>query len=115
MTSQDNQQFLTVDMFNAKMDAFTATVERKLETSTTELKNEIRLNASDIAHLQTSVYWGFAIVAIVIALVGLVATLAPAFMSLAKNLKDEKPYITSEQVQDMIDRAIARAFSSIRK
>ena len=112
MISQDNQQYLTVDVFNAKMNAYMATVERKIDTSTIELKNEIRLNATDTTHLQTSVYWGFAIVAIVIALVGLVATLAPTFLSL---VKDKKSYTTVEQVQEIVDKAIARAFSSISK
>lgn len=112
MTSQDNQQYLTVDLFNAKMDAFM----RTNELSFIELKNEIRLNASDIAHLQTSVYWGFAVIAIVVALIGLVVALAPTFLASTKE-KDynKKNYTTAEQVQEIVDKAIARAFSSVNK
>ena len=62
--------------------------------------------------MQTSIYWGFAIIAIVIALVGFTVSLAPAFLEFLKN---KRTYATTEQVQEIVDRAIAKAFSSISK
>ena len=43
MTSQDNQQqYLTVEMFNAKIDAFIATIRLENEKLRNELHNEIQ-------------------------------------------------------------------------
>ena len=43
----------------------------KLEAEIKDVKYEIRLNQNDIAHVQTSVYWGFAIIGVIIAFVSL--------------------------------------------
>lgn len=93
MTSED--KYITVEMFNAGVEklrteirAGNDQIRTELLESKTELKAEIRLNAQDTVHLQTSVYWGFAILAVVVALVGFVITLAPMFKGIYKDAKE---------------------------
>ena len=111
MTSQDNTVYVTAEMFNdatARIERRFDAVERrldKIEQTMTEMRYETRYNARDIDHLQTSVYWGFAILGIIVAL-------APSF----RREKTEKPQpeVTRSDVQSMIDEAISRALS-VRK
>ena len=117
MTSKDNQQYLTVDMFNAKMDAFMATIQLENEKLRSQLHSEVKavetkvtINSAQISDLQHSVYWGFAIL-------GIIITLAIFFKGekTEKKEKEKKTYATVEQVQEIVDKAIAKAFSSITK
>ena len=116
MTSQDNQQqYLTVDMFNAKIDAFMATIQLENEKLRSQLHSEVKavetkvtINSAQISDLQHSVYWGFAIL-------GIIITLAIFFKSEKTEKKEKKTYATVEQVQEIVDKAIAKAFSSISK
>ena len=88
MTSNDKQEYITVEMFNDGLkeikteiialnkridDVQTEINEMKQEIKDTrnELLTEIRLNQHDVAHLQASVYWGFAIIAFVVAFISL--------------------------------------------
>ena len=111
MTSQDNTRYVTVEMFNDGMAAVTSRLDAinrrldKIDQTIAEMRYEIRYNARDIDHLQTSVYWGFAILGIIVAL-------APSF----RREKTEKPQpeVTRSDVQSMIDEAISRALS-VRK
>ena len=73
ITSTDNTNYITVDAFNngiqeLKQDFKSSFQELKqdLKTEIQKVNTEIRVLQSDVAHLQTSVYWGFAIMAIVI-------------------------------------------------
>ncbi|MBQ9903548.1 MAG: hypothetical protein IJM47_02045 [Synergistaceae bacterium] len=99
MTSQDNTRYVTVEMFNYGVAAINQRLD-KIDQTMTEMRYEIRYNARDIDHLQTSVYWGFALLGIIIALV-----------QLFKREKNEqpKPEITRSDVQSMIDAAISKA------
>ncbi|MBQ7168671.1 MAG: hypothetical protein IJR63_02055 [Synergistaceae bacterium] len=109
MTSQDNAQYVTIEMFNDGMSRIERrfdVIERRLdkvEQTMTEMRYEIRYNARDIDHLQTSVYWGFA-------LLGIIVALAPSF----RREKTEKPQpeVTRSDVQSMIDAAISRALGA---
>ncbi len=99
MTSQDNTRYVTVEMFNYGVAAINQRLD-KIDQTMTEMRYEIRYNARDIDHLQTSVYWGFALLGIIIALV-----------QLFKREKNEQPKqeITRSDVQSMIDAAISKA------
>lgn len=139
MTSQDNQQFLTVDMFNTKMDTFMATLQleneklrSEINNTRTELKGEIqvlrteikatneRIDATNIrvSDVQTSITVYFTIATVFIALIGIVTStliaFAPRIWAFLENRKQTKA-VTLEQVQEIVDRAIAKAFSSISK
>ena len=79
MTSNDaNNGFITVEMFNAgireikhEMAEMLKELRQEIKDTRNELMTEIRINQVEMAHVQTSVYWGFAIVGIIIAFVGL--------------------------------------------
>ena len=102
-----NENFITVEMFNAGIQELKNELTAEIQKNNTEIKTEIRVLQSDTAHLQTSIYWGFAIIAIVIALV-----------TLFKNDKTEnkaKKDVTVEQVHEIVDTAISKTLASLGK
>ena len=101
MTSTDN--VVTVEMFNAGIEGLKSEIRRGKD----ELRTEIRLNARDTEHLQTLIYWVFALMAIFVAFVGFLITLAPTILEFYK-AKQQK-FVTPEQVKEIVDNAIADA------
>lgn len=107
MTSSDNQQYVTVEMFNAGIESLRAEIRRgneqmrEIRAEVQALDRKVELNAHDIEHVQTSIYWGFAIMALVISLVGFVVTLAPMFKEMYKESRKsaelEKKSLKQEQ------------------
>lgn len=117
MTSKDNNDIVVkiLENYTVRIESALSKTQNEVSEIHSEirtLQNDVTSLKSDNVHLQTSIYWGFAIIAIVIALVGFTVSLAPAFLEFLKN---KKTYATVEQVQEIVDRAIARAFSSINK
>lgn len=103
MTSNDN--FVTIELFNSGLESVRAEIRggnkqlrAELKDTRTELGTEIRFNRQDAEHIQTSVYWGFAILAVVVALVGFVITLAPIFKEM---YKDAKEYRRRENIREV--------------
>ncbi len=84
-----------------------------LKAEIVEIKHDIQLNAHDIAHLQTSVYWGFAIMALVVAIVGYMVTLAPMFREMYRDKKQERKehaeYVTRSEMEEAINEAVTKA------
>lgn len=83
MISNDSQQYLTVDIFNSRMDTFLSQIRLENEKLRGELKAEIldvraevRVNSAKIDMLQHTFYWGFGIMTLVITFV---AFLVPYF------------------------------------
>ena len=76
-----------------------------------EMKQEIRVNTVKIEAVQNSVNWGFAgatiIITAVIAIVGLIATLAPTIREYFAGIRKDSP--TLEEVKNLIDAAINKA------
>ena len=105
MTSSDNQQYVTVEVFNARMDRIEEKIirlEQMMESNTAELKElktEIRINTRDIEHVQTSVYWGFAVIAFVIALIGCVIGAAPMLREIYRESKKSSEH--EREIQDL--------------
>jgi len=50
-------------------------MRQEIKDTRNELLTEIRVNQAEAAHIQTSVYWGFAIMGVVIGLVGLIVAI----------------------------------------
>ena len=112
MTSNDNQQYLTVDMFNSKMETFMTQIRLENEKLRGELKTEIQavhtqvqVNTARIDMLQHTFYWGFAIMTVVIAVV---AVFVPYFLRERKDREQEEKQtgLTEEKVQSMIAQAL---------
>lgn len=116
MTSNDQQQYLTVDMFNSRMDTLMAQIRLENEKLRSELRTEFQagfatlqtqtqVNSAKIEMLQHTFYWGFGIMTIVIALITI---FVPSFSREAKQKQQEQnqPMLTEEKVQDMISRTV---------
>ena len=110
MISNDHQQYLTVELFNAKIDALMAQISLENEKLRSELKAEIQdvrsislVNSAKIEMLQHIFYWGFGIMTVVIAII---AVLVPYLFKERKEKKHEQPVLTEEKVQNMISRTV---------
>ena len=111
MTSNDNHQYLTVEMFNSKMDTFMTQIRLENEKLRSELRAEFQagfstlqiqtqVNSAKIEMLQHTFYWGFAILAVVVALV-------PYFR---RERKQKAPEITQTSLtEDRVKELIAQA------
>lgn len=125
MTSNDNQQYLTVELFNSKMDTLMAQISLENEKLHSEFKTEIQgvrselkaeiqdvrsialVNSAKIEMLQHTFYWGFAIMTLIIAIV---AILVPYLLIIRKEKRQEQTqqqYTTHHDVQDMIAQALS--------
>ena len=104
MTSQDNARYVTVEMFDGAITDINRRLD-KIDQTLTELRYEIRYNARDIDHLQTSVYWGFAIMGVVVALAGLMIAIAPILKE-ARQLKQEMQEIARSVAGEVMSSAL---------
>ena len=125
MISNDNQQYITVELFNSKMEAFTAQIRlgneqlrnelnAKIDGVQSNLRSEmqsgfsalqtqiqavdanVQVNVAKIEMLQHTFYWGFAILAFIAAFVPL----------LRRERKEEKP-ITHDNVREIVRETMA--------
>ena len=135
MTSNDSQQYLTVEMFNSRMDTLMAQISLENEKLRSELKSEIQgmhselhneiqevrselkaeiqevraislVNSAKIDMLQHTFYWGFGIMTVVVAIV---AILVPYLFRERKEKLQEQPVLTEQKVQDMISQTVNNA------
>lgn len=135
LTSNDNQQYITIELFNSKMENLITLIQlgneklrnemnAKIDNSISglrsdfqsgfsELRNEIRavdtnvkVNSAKIEMLEHTFYWGFALMTLVITIV---AVFVPYFLRERKDKKHElpvQPVLTEEKVQDLIAKAL---------
>ena len=106
-----NDVYLRQDIFEAKMDAFMAEIRLMNEQTRSELRKEIQANATAIQQtnaridvtnarleaLITMVYWGIALLGILITL----AAVAPSIVQVLQSIR--KPSITLDDVERIID------------
>ena len=85
------------------------TVDRKLEALTVQVQNNFDYQNMRMESIQTSVYWGFALITFFIAVVGVMVALAPSILEIFRSRRKERDYVTSEQVQEIVDRSISKA------
>ena len=116
MTSSDQQQYLTVEMFNSKMETFLTQIRLENEKLRSELRTEFQagfatlqtqtqVNSAKIEMLQHTFYWGFGIMTVVIALITI---FIPYFRREHKERQqEEQSVLTEHRVQDMISQALA--------
>ena len=118
MTSNDSQQYLTVELFRAEMDTLKAQIQLENEKLRSELKAEIQdvrsialVNSAKIDMLQHTFYWGFAIMTLVITIV---AVIVPYFLIHHKEKQQEQTqtqFITRNEVQDIVAQALSNLHS----
>ena len=119
MTSNDKQQYITVELFNSKMDTLLTQIKLENEKLRSELHNEIQtglsalntqiqVNSAQIAELHHFMYWGFALLTIVTAII-------PLFRRERKEQTKEhtQSTLTEDRVQDMIAQALANRKAAV--
>ena len=119
MTSNYNQQYVTVEIFNSA----TSKIEERfdiidsrfisLDKTLTSIGYELRYNARDTEHLQTSVYWGFAILGIIITIVGIFAPLLLTMYIDTRKTKNDNDIreVAREVMHEEISLSVAQAVS----
>ena len=115
MTSGDN--FVTVEMFNSGIQEIKSEIQQmrtELRQEIQEVKYQEQLNAHDTAHLQTSIYWGFAIMGVIIGLVGLVVAII-ALNPFRREQSESKPEWAERDLRALVREEISMANSVARK
>ena len=101
MTSNDN--FVTVEIFNARMDV----IEKRFDKLENLITTEIRVNEVSHTYLQHSIYWGFAIMGVVIALVGLIVAIIALNLSRRKEQTESKPEWSERDLRALMREEIS--------
>ena len=98
--------YLRQDVFEAKMDAFIAEIRLMNEQLRSELNSRIdatnaRIDVTNarLDELKTAVYWGIALLGILITL----AAVAPYLVKVLQSINIPKPTLTLEDVERLID------------
>ncbi|MBQ3646280.1 MAG: hypothetical protein IJQ47_01005 [Synergistaceae bacterium] len=86
-------------------------VKAELHAEIQDVKVETRMNTQQTADLQTSVYWGFALMTIFIALSGFMISLAPTFLEHFREKQKSKKYVTHDEVKDIVGYAVEKALA----
>ena len=121
MISADNQQYITVELFNSKMETFLTQIKLGNEQLRNELNAKIdekfgqlhaeiqavavqtQVNAAKIEMLQHTFYWGFAILAFI-----------AAFVPLFRREREKKEQaVTRDSVLEIVNDAVARAIRNV--
>ncbi|MBQ7216499.1 MAG: hypothetical protein IJS39_11015 [Synergistaceae bacterium] len=123
MTSNDNPQYITVELFNSKMETFITQIRldneqlrnelnskiesvrnelnSKIDSVQASLHTEIQVNSAKIEMLQHTFYWGFAILALIVAFV-------PMFRREHKEKQQQQP-MTRDKVVEIVREIIAES------
>lgn len=111
MTSNDLIILEAINGLEGKIINLKSEMNRKIEALQVEMKDtrnelltEIRINQHDVAHLQTSVYWGFAVIAFVVAFISL--------NPFRKEKTEHKPEMSERELKAMIREEIRIAQSA---
>ena len=105
-------EYVRKDVFDARMDRMEMLMEKTLteiKADNEKLRSEMKVLDSRIDGLnmrvdtlQTTVYWGFALMGLILAF----AVLVPSLLDFFKGLR--KPSLTAEDVERMISAALRR-------
>ena len=122
--SSSNDVYLRSDVFEAKMDAFMAEIRlmneqtrREMDKRFNEIHAEMDKRFSEVNEkigrlderteaTKTSVYWGFAIL-------GIVIVVAPAFLEYVRSLR--KPHFTLDEVNQLITKRMEEFSTNFMK
>ena len=120
MTSQDNERYVTVEVFNdgmAKINSRLDTIDATLTAMQAEIRTfdkRVEVNSVKVDELHYFMGIGFTVMAIVVGLVGFLMTLAPMFREMYQDHRREKnaQHVIRSEVADMIESAVARALGT---
>ena len=122
MISNDNQQYVTVEIFRSAigelrteiLSGFSASRKenKELRTEIQSVRENTIVNGAKIdAYRDFTGIW-FTVIAVIVAFVGLAAPLLRDLYKDSRKAKEQEK-LTEEKVQAMIDNAIAKAMSNI--
>ena len=129
MISNDNQQYITVALYNAGNDRLERRIIQlgeKLDASSRETKSEFQIVKAEIqavrentiangakidAYRDFTSIW-FTVITVIVAFVGLAAPLLRDLYKDSRKSKEQE-HLTEDKVQAMIDNAIAKAMRNI--
>ena len=135
MTSQDNQQYITVELFNSKIETLITQIQlsnerlrNELNSKIDDVKSEIRdvkselhneiqavdtnvkINSAKIEMLGHYMYWGFAAMTVVITLF---AIFVPYFIMNRKDKKNDDKVISHAISEDKVKQLINEAMQNM--
>lgn len=123
MTSQDNSQYITVEMFNertSRLEAQVINLGERQDNSFRELKNEIQevknstlVNGAKIdAYRDFTGIW-FTVIAVIVAIIGVATTLAPMFRDIYRDSKQSRNQENlREMIREEVNIAVNRALNT---
>ena len=107
MTSNDHHQYLTVDVFRSELSTFRSEIRSEFKNVHAEIlavRDIALVNSAKIdAHWEAASMW-FSIIAILVSVIGVFATLAAIFREFVK-----AKALTEQKVQDMINYSVSQA------
>ena len=80
-----------------------------VEQAISEVRTELRINAVKLEAVKHTVNWNFAILALVVAIVGFTITLAPMFREIFRDKRREK---RDDEIRSMVREELAKLHSS---
>ena len=114
MTSNDKQEYITVEMFNDGLKEIKSEF-KEIKTEIREIKYENQLNSAKIEWLQHSIYWGFAIIGVIIAFV----SLYPFRREKTENEIQQKETLTEARVEriaeTIAEKVVGKALAGISR
>ena len=107
MTSNDNQQYITVDVFKSEIGELRTEIRKEFKELRAEIqtvKDTTLVNSTKIdAHWEAANIW-FSVIAILVAAFGCIASFIAIFREYSKDKN-----LTEQKVQSMIDDAVNTA------
>lgn len=128
MTSNVNAVFIREDVFNAKMDAFMATIRlenEKLSSKIDSVQNNLNAKIEVLStrmdgleyrmtDLQNSISWSFTLAAVFVAVVGIVITVSIAFAPSIWNFitRQKRPELSRDEVKSLVAEQVRDALNN---
>ena len=90
----ENQEYITVEMFNRGMTDLKAEIR--------VIQDNVLVNTAKIDMLQHTQNIWFMVIAVVVALVGFLITLAPMFRDIYKDSRKESHSMTEQEIRNIV-------------
>ena len=127
MTSNDNQQYTTAQIFRPEIGGLRAEIRsgfseirgeiKELRAEIQAVKDTALVNSAKIdAYRDFTGIW-FTVIAVIVALIGFMATAAPFLREIYRDAKKHEPQetLTEEKVQAMINVSVTQAVAQALK
>lgn len=120
MISNDNQQYITVEILRSELGGLRAEIHsdmKEIRSETQTVRDIALVNSAKIdAYRDFTGIW-FTVLTVVIGLIGFIGTIAPLLREIYRDAKKHKPQetLTEEKVQSMINNSIAQTLGKLER